>query len=248
MWSSLVSLDHTSDIQVDKRLDSNVGADRICKQLGYKNGVRGPRKTNRGGSGPIHILSSIHPRRRASVLKRCKHTKEYQSVICSGGLGPQTVKENFSWNCTDNKVKVKEKVKVMGDNLTIISPVNPLARCYWVFTHEDKNYQCCYGFEDWNEWKPRQNDCDRFKSIFNSDSDPRCLERGKYLVKNDYLGLTSTCNLTFSLSSVSDGYYQSLDIYGEAIQRCSIAAKREFPETSDGTAGAIVVVLLLVSC
>ena len=144
----------------------------------------------------------------------------------------------------------------MGDNLTIISPVNPLARCYWVFTHEDKNYQCCYGVEDWNEWKPRQNDCDRFKSIFNSDSDPRgltdprCLKRGKYLVKVDLLGLSpvSTCNLTFSLSSASDGNYQSLDIYGEAIQRCSIAAKREFPETSDGTAGAIVVVLLLVSC
>ena len=248
VWSSLVSLDHTSDIQVDKRLDSNVGADRICKQLGYKNGVRGPRKTNRGGSGPIHILSSIHPRRRASVLKRCKHTKEYQSVICSGGLGPQTVKESISWNCTENRVK--EKVKVMGDNLTIISPIRPLERCYWVFTHEDKNYQCCYGVEDWNEngKLERKWDCDRFKSIFNSDSDPRCLKRGKYLVKNDYLGLTSTCNLTISLSSASDGNYQSLDVYGEAIQRCSIAAKREFPETSDGTAGAIVVVLLLVSC
>ena len=212
VWSSLVSLDHTSDIQVDKRLDSNVGADRICKQLGYKNGVRGPRKTNRGGSGPIHILSSIHPRRRASVLKRCKHTKEYQSVTCSGGLGPQTAKENISWNCTENRVKVKEKVKVMGDNLTLISPNNPLEYCYWVFTHEDKNYQCCYSIKDTNL-------CDNFKSIFNSDSDSRCLEHDKYLVESDLFGLSGvhTCNLTISLSSASDGNYQSFSNYGQAI-------------------------------
>ena len=71
------------NIQVDKRWDSNVGAERICKQLGYKKGVRGPQKTNPGGSGPFHVLSHV-----PQVLKTCTHTID-QSVICSGGLGPK---------------------------------------------------------------------------------------------------------------------------------------------------------------
>ena len=58
-----------------------MGAERICKQLGYETGIRGPRNANPEGSGPVHALSHV-----SHVL--CPHTID-QGVICSGGLGPQ---------------------------------------------------------------------------------------------------------------------------------------------------------------
>ena len=60
-----------------------MGAETICKQLGYEKGVKGPRYTNQGGSGPFHVV-----RRGKHALETCKHTID-QSVKCSGGLGPQ---------------------------------------------------------------------------------------------------------------------------------------------------------------
>ena len=61
-----------------------MGADRICKQLGYENGRRGPRNADPEGSGPIHALSHIAN----AWLSKCTHSID-QGVICSGGLGPQ---------------------------------------------------------------------------------------------------------------------------------------------------------------
>ena len=72
--------------QVDIRWDSDVGAERICQQLGYERGIRGPRNANPEGSGPIHALSHV-----PHVLSTCTHSID-QGVICSGGLGPQIPK------------------------------------------------------------------------------------------------------------------------------------------------------------
>ena len=36
-----------------------MGAERICKQLGYETGIRGPRNANPEGSGPVHILNGM---------------------------------------------------------------------------------------------------------------------------------------------------------------------------------------------
>ena len=60
-----------------------MGAERICQQLGYERGIRGPRNANPEGSGPIHALSHV-----PHVLSTCTHSID-QGVICSGGLGPQ---------------------------------------------------------------------------------------------------------------------------------------------------------------
>ena len=57
-----------------------MGAERICQQLGYERGIRGPRNANPEGSGPIHALSVN--------TATCTHSID-QGVICSGGLGPQ---------------------------------------------------------------------------------------------------------------------------------------------------------------
>ena len=120
------------------------------------------------------------------------------------------IKENISWKCADDKT-VKG---VLGENLTLISLVNTVERCYFVFTHQDANYQCCYAEKD-------RNDCDAF------DYDPRCLTSNKYAVKIDSLGgsAVNTCNLTIeSVNSASDGNYQSFSNLGQAIQRCNIAS------------------------
>ena len=71
-----------------------MGAERICQQLGYERGIRGPRNANPEGSGPIHALSHV-----PHVLSTCTHSIDQgvicsgdsidQGVICSGGLGPQ---------------------------------------------------------------------------------------------------------------------------------------------------------------
>ena len=81
-----------------------MGAERICKQLGYQKGVRGPRKTNPGGSGPVHALSHV-----PHVLSRCPHTID-QSVICSGGLGPGHGMETKEIRGEMEKRKAKEKL------------------------------------------------------------------------------------------------------------------------------------------
>ena len=94
----------TFNIQDDERWDNNLGAERICKQLGYHKGVRGPRKTNPGGSGPVHALSHV-----PHVLSRCPHTID-QSVICSGGLGPGHGMETKEIRGEMEKRKAKEKL------------------------------------------------------------------------------------------------------------------------------------------
>ena len=62
-----------------------MGAERICKQLGYETGKRGPRKANPEGTGPVHILSKFKKK-----LKRCPHSID-QGVVCSGGPGPKII-------------------------------------------------------------------------------------------------------------------------------------------------------------
>ena len=59
-----------------------MGAERICQQLGYERGIRGPRNANPEGSGPVHALSGM-----LSWIEggACPHNID-QGVICSGGI------------------------------------------------------------------------------------------------------------------------------------------------------------------
>ena len=77
-------------LTIDVRWDNNDGADKICKQLGYEEGVKGPRNAVSKGSGPIHIVSRAASDYKADVInetyKLCTHTID-QAVACKGGLG-----------------------------------------------------------------------------------------------------------------------------------------------------------------
>jgi len=60
------------------------GADKICKQIGYEKGKRGPRSAKTPGSGPVHVS----PSNIAYKIPTCPHNID-QAVVCSGGTGPQ---------------------------------------------------------------------------------------------------------------------------------------------------------------
>ena len=74
---------------IDVRWNNNDGADKICKQLGYKEGVKGPRNAVSKGSGPIHIVSWARTEFKNDVIektyKKCTHGID-QAVICKGGF------------------------------------------------------------------------------------------------------------------------------------------------------------------
>ena len=74
----------------DVRWDNNDGADKICKQLGYKEGVKGPREAISEGSGPIHAVSWASSEVTNDVIngtyEKCTHAID-QAVVCMGGLG-----------------------------------------------------------------------------------------------------------------------------------------------------------------
>ena len=73
------------------RWDNNNGADKICKQLGYDGGTKGPRNAISEGSGHIHVVSWASKKFKDDVTnkiyKECKHSRD-QAVVCKGGLGP----------------------------------------------------------------------------------------------------------------------------------------------------------------
>ena len=77
-------------LTIDVRWDNNDGADKICKQLGYEEGVKGPRNTISKRSGPIHIVSRARSDYKDDVIneiyKLCTHAID-QAVACKGGLG-----------------------------------------------------------------------------------------------------------------------------------------------------------------
>ena len=86
----LVPLTHSSP-ELCFRWDNNGGAGKICKQLGYEEGAKGPRNAVSEGSGPIHAVSWASPEVTDDVINeiysKCTHAID-QAVVCKGGLGP----------------------------------------------------------------------------------------------------------------------------------------------------------------
>lgn len=110
-------------------------------------------------------------------------------------------------DCRDQKViDVKQ-----GGKLTLISDVDPLARCYFVSTTNDGD-QCCFDKDKSDE------DCetsDKYKHQ-NSMSCP------KYELTCDS-SKTFTCNLTItSVSEAVAGQYKSYDANHDPIQGCVV--------------------------
>merc|ERR1719391_376892 len=115
-----------------------------------------------------------------------------------------------------------------GEQLTLVSSVDPLERCYFVFTKNDNSDQCCYnenGFE---------RDCtnsDKYKQRSNSE----CAE---YDLTVDST-LTLTCNLTIkSVSEAHAGLYKIYCADHKPIQGCVVTVSGG--ETNKWGAGSII--------
>ena len=131
-----------------------------------------------------------------------------------------------SGDCRDQQViDVKQ-----GGKLTLISDVDPLARCYFVSTINDGD-QCCFDKDKSDE------DCetsDKYKHQ-NSMSCP------KYELTCDS-SKTFTCNLTITnVSEAVAGQYKSYDANHEPIQGCQVTVSG-----GGGGSGTIIVVIVVL--
>lgn len=123
----------------------------------------------------------------------------------------------------ENAIDVK-----FGEELTLISRVDPLKRCYFVFTDDDSSDQCCFNRKEHNE------DCET-SDKYNPRNSMNCPE---YVLKVDSIE-TRTCVLTItSVSETAAGQYRSFDADDVPIQGCHVTVSGE--KSNGGGIKAIV--------
>ena len=130
--------------------------------------------------------------------------------------------------CKNNVLESKH-----GEEVTLVSDIEPLTRCYFVFTDNGGSGQCCF-----NE----------------HGSDEDCQTSGDYKQRNyrncpDYALTvdstdTETCTLTIkSVNEGAAGQYKSYDAdHGKPIQECQVTVSG-----GGGESGIIVVIVVLVA-
>jgi len=117
----------------------------------------------------------------------------------------------------------------LGESLTLVSHVDPLKRCYFVFTDDDSSDQCCFNRKENNE------DCDT-SDKYKSRNSTKCPE---YVLAVDSIE-AKTCVLTItSVSENAAGQYKSFDAEDVPIQGCHVTVSAEV-QSSGGRTGAIV--------
>ena len=121
----------------------------------------------------------------------------------------------------------------IGERLTLISNVERLQSCHFVFTEDIGGEQCCYNKEG------REEDCEKDKIQGNT----KCLMEDEYVVTIDGRG-TGTCNLTIeSVSEYSAGQYRSYTADDEPIQECVVKVVKV---KGEGAQGSVVIVLVAI--
>jgi len=135
-----------------------------------------------------------------------------------------------SQNCRNNKgINVTK-----GEELTLISPVDPLMRCYFVFTDDDSGEQCCFSKEGSNE------DCES-SGKYKPRNNAKCPE---HVLIVDSIE-TGTCILKIkSVSEAAAGEYKSYDADHKRIEGCQVTVSGGI--SNGGGTGAIVGSLVAV--
>ena len=132
---------------------------------------------------------------------------------------PNLVEQSNSWNCTVDKMVEG----TAGQPLTLVTFVDPVDRCYFVFTHQHDNHQCCYDRKH-----------DNFCGALSYKNGPECLKRDDFSVKIDSKGRSAvdTCNITIKsdvMSSTSFGKWQSFNGDSQAKQKFHIITEKDYP-------------------
>ena len=125
---------------IDVRWDNNDGADKICKQLGYEEGVKGPRYAVSKGSGPIHIVSwAKESEYKDDVInetyKLCTHAKD-QAVACKGGLGATPGKQPFLWG----PIKIRLNAPTMSNRNWDVTATADIACFQYIATKPQPHF------------------------------------------------------------------------------------------------------------
>ena len=124
----------------------------------------------------------------------------------------------------------------IGERLTLISNVERLQSCHFVFTEDIGREQCCYNKEG------REEDCEKDKIQGNT----KCLMEDEYVVTIDGRG-TGTCNLTIeSVSEYSAGHYRSYTADDEPIQECIVKVVKVKGEGAQGSVAKPVMAVLAI--
>ena len=124
----------------------------------------------------------------------------------------------------------------IGERLTLISNVERLKSCHFVFTEDIGGEQCCYNKEG------REGDCEKNKNQGNT----KCLMEDEYVVTIDGRG-TGTCNLTIeSVSEYSAGQYRSYTADDELIQECVVKVVKVKGEGAQGSVAKPVMAVLAI--
>ena len=134
----------------------------------------------------------------------------------------------------DQMCKGEIEVEI-GERLNLISNVERLKSCHFVFTEDIGREQCCYNKEG------REGDCEKNKNQGNT----KCLMEGKYVVTIDGKG-TGTCNLSIeSVNEYSAGQYRSYTADDEPIQECIVKVVKVKGGGAQGSVVIVVVAILL---
>ena len=123
----------------------------------------------------------------------------------------------------ENIIEVKQ-----GEELTLTSTIDPLKRCYFVFTKNDSGDQCCYNRRGNNE------DCDTSDKYKRSHM-TKCPEYDLIVDSVE----TGTCILTIKSAREADaGEYKSYDADDLPIQGSLVTVSGR--ESSGGGIGALI--------
>ena len=139
---------------------------------------------------------------------------------------PPHNKEQTIWNCTIDK----QKKVAYGKGFTIFSHVDPADRCYFVFTHKNDQYKCCYESN-------HDSNCNSSKHSSGQGKGHGCINKDNFLVKVDSRGRShrNTCNFTtWNVDFTSHGNYhvfnkggQTIPLYmgSKAVHQCDIVVE-----------------------
>jgi len=137
---------------------------------------------------------------------------------------------------SDGDCRNKKDVTVEeGEELKLISSIEPLKRCYFVFTDDSSN-QCCFNRKGSNE------DCETSKK-YNSRNSTQCPE---YALIVDSLD-TETCTLTIKRANETvTGDYKIFDQNHKPIRECFVTVIAGGGVSLNGLIVALVLAVLAV--
>jgi len=138
--------------------------------------------------------------------------------------------------CKNNVLESKH-----GEEVTLVSDIEPLTRCYFVFTDNGGSGQCCFNEHGSDE------DCETSED-YKQRNYRNCPDYDLTIVNGIDSTDTETFTCTLTIKSVNEGaagQYNSYDANHKPLQGCQVTVSGG--GGGSGTIGIIVVIVVLVA-